>query len=52
MRNFVFQNVADSEIIRRIDLANGTITLPEDWMARSVKAGATKMLYNVYGGQR
>ena len=50
--SLVFHHVADSKIIRRIDLAKGTITLPEDWMARSVKAGATKMLYNVYGGER
>ena len=50
--SLVFHHVADSKIIRRIDLAKGTITLPEDWMARSVKEGATEKLYNFSGGKR
>lgn len=50
--NLILHHVADSESIRRIDLANGIITLPEDWMARSVKAGATEKLYNFSGGER
>jgi len=50
--NLILQQIADSEIIRRIDLAKGAVTLPEGWMARSVKAGATEMLYNFNGGER
>ena len=52
MNNLVFHHVADSESVRRIDLAKGTVTLPEGWIARSVKADATEMLYDFNGGRK